>query len=66
MKKISAIILIAVLSACSNQFFKKDGMYSGSYEPSAPGEEYMTKLSTDLIPDFLLVLESALAYDTYG
>lgn len=66
MKKISAIILIAVLSACSNQFFKEDGMYSGSYEPSAPGEEYMTKLSTDLIPDFLLVLESALTYDTYG
>ena len=66
MKKISAIIMIAVLSACSNQFFVEDGIYSGSYEPSAPGEEYMTRLSTDLIPDFLLVLESALTYDTYG
>ena len=66
MKKISAIILIAVLSACSNQFFSEDGMYGGSYEPAAPGEEYMTRLSTDLIPDFLLVLESALTYDTYG
>ncbi len=66
MKKISAIILIAVLSACSNQFFSEDGMYSGSYEPAAPGESYMKTLSTDLIPDFLLVLESALTYDTYG
>ena len=64
MKRIFAILCLVALAACARE--EAGGIYSGSDERSKPGENYMTILSTDLIPDFLIVLESALTYDGYG
>ena len=63
MKKYLFLIALFASVACSKEALTDSGMYSGSYEPTAPGENYMIKLSTDLIPDFLIVLETALTYD---
>lgn len=64
MKRIFAILCLVALAACARE--EAGGLYSGSDERSKPGENYMIILSTDLIPDFLIVLESALTYDGYG
>lgn len=57
------IVALLALVSCS-----KEGLYSGSSSsPSQnPGELYMINLSQKLLPDYLLVLESSLAYDSYG
>lgn len=64
MKRILAILCIVALAACARE--EADGLFSGSEDRVQPGENYMIILSTDLIPDFLIVLESALTYDGYG
>ena len=65
MKRLFAILCLVALAACAREE-TGGGLYSGSAESVKPGENYMTILSTDLIPDFLIVLESALTYDGYG
>lgn len=53
--------MLTVLASCSKE------MFSGSEEYSSyPGEGYMLILSQRLLPDYLIALESALVYDSYG
>ena len=62
MKKIAFIILTVALASCA-----KIDYYGGSEERgSSIAENYLLIMATDLLPDYLIALESSLSYDTYG
>lgn len=62
MRKIAFIILILALASCG-----KIDYYGGSEERGTSiAESYLIIMSTDLLPDYLIALESSLSYDTYG
>lgn len=64
MKKLFLIIIVFALVACSKE--SRIGEYSGSEERTySIAESYLKLLATDLIPDYLISLESALTYDEY-
>ena len=66
MKKFYLIILALAIVSCD----KADRIieeYSGTYERNTSvAESYMTVLASKLVPDYLIALEAALLYDTYG
>ncbi len=65
MKKIFLLILACSLAACAKVDYVEE--YSGSRERTySIAETYLKKIATDLIPDYLISLESALSYDRYG
>ena len=65
MKKIYLIMLVLALASCSKADRYIDE-YSGSEDRSySIAENYLAVLATNLIPDYLISLESALSYDEY-
>ena len=63
MKKLFVIILALALASCSKGYIEE---YGGSYEyNSSIAEQYLTLIASNLVPDYLLSLESALSYSDY-
>ena len=66
MKKFYLIILALAIVSC-NKADRIIEEYSGTYERNTSvAESYMTLLASKLVPDYLIALEAALLYDTYG
>ena len=66
MKKIYLIILALATVSCSKVEGRIDD-YSGTYERNTSvAESYMAVLASKLVPDYLIALEAALLYDSYG
>lgn len=64
MKKFLLIFFAIALVSCSKGIIDE---YGGSEERgTAIAENYLIIMSTDLLPDYLIALESSLSYDTYG
>ena len=62
MKKIIILAFCVLLSSCD-----MEGLFGGTPEKeSFLGERYLECFSTLLVPDYLIALENALAYDSYG
>ena len=65
MKKFILILFAIALVSCTKGIIDE---YGGSDEPEkfSIAENYLTIMATDLLPDYLIALESALSYDNYG
>ena len=62
MKKITILAICVLLSSCD-----MEGLFGGTPEKTPVlGERYLEYFSTLLVPDYLIALENALAYDSYG
>ena len=65
MKKIIIAALVILLCSCTQEGLF-DESYEGTPERTTLAELYLVKFSTLLVPDYLIALEDALAYDAYG
>lgn len=66
MKKLYLIILALSIVSC-DKADKIIDEYSGTQERNTSvAQSYMTVLATKLVPDYLIALEAALRYDSYG
>lgn len=65
MKKIIIFAFCILLCSCEKESLFR-GSYEGTRERTTVSEQYLVRFSTLLVPDFLIALEDALAYDSYG